>query len=40
LLAAKVVELESATEVSYQTIRRTLKKTKSQNAKCSIGLQS
>ena len=28
LLAEKVVELEIASEVSYQTIRRTLKKTK------------
>ena len=37
LLAEKVVELEIAPEVSYQTIRRTLKKTKSQNEKCNTG---
>jgi len=37
LLAEKVVELEIASEVSHVTVQTTLKKTKSQVARCSIG---
>ena len=37
LLAEKVVELEIAPTVSYQTVRRTLKKTKLRSAKFNTG---
>jgi len=37
LLAEKVVELEIAPEVSHVTVQSTLKKIKSQDAKCNTG---